>query len=99
MKISELCYELYKLDWKKTHNVTPEREARELMRGYSEILRDDDETSVSEYISDYGYGGELYVCYEEFLEAEYEDDDYVKYLLQGNEMLYDEYLEDIEKEG
>lgn len=46
-----------------------------------------------DFESDTGFGGELYVCYEEFLEAEYQNKAYVKTLLSPEEYIV--YLNDI----
>ena len=43
---------------------------------------------------EFGYDGELYVCYDEFLDNEYLEEDYIKELLD-NEKLYNKYLEDL----
>ena len=97
ISISHLAYELYQLDWKLSHGITLEREKRELLRYFNEnIIEDQDNISYSEYLDSYGYGGMYYVCYEEFLQTEYLDRDYIERLLDHDEVLIDLYLQDIQ---
>ena len=49
--------------------------------------------SYDDYIFESGYDGEIYVCYDEFLDNEYMDKKYMKRLLGKD--LYSEYLEDL----
>lgn len=93
MKISELCYELYKIDWKHSHMITMEREM-DLLKSYYDEQKDEEYT-YEEYIEDVGYNGELYVCYEEFCDAEYYDRQYMCKLLANDELIK-QYYADIE---
>lgn len=96
MNISELSYQLYIIQWKHEY-ITPEIEA-DAWKDYFENTEAEDfaEYSFDDYLWDCGYaGGALYVCYEEFLNAEYLDEDYIKELLE-NEELYEMYLKDLE---
>ena len=70
--ISELCYELYKLDWKHSHMITKEIEMDSL-KDYFEGTVSSSEYSFDEYIEEFGYDGEIYACYEEFRDNEYLD--------------------------
>lgn len=95
MDIRELAYQLYIIDWKHEH-ITPEIEA-DAWKDYFEDAEDFTEYSFEDYLWDCGYGsGTLYVCYEEFLNSEYLNEDYMKELL-NNEKLFKMYLEDLEK--
>ena len=94
MKISELCYELYKEDWKWLFGVSRNAEQRYLIDYYLYTLSEDDSITYEEYIEEYGYSGNLYVCYDEFLDNEYRDEEYMLALL-SNKMLQEEYLKDI----
>ena len=88
--ISQLCYELYKLDWKKRHMVLGEREADSIKDYYDGILSEDytaDEYSYQDFIEENGYHGELYVCYDEFYDAEYHEKDYMCELLDNPELI------------
>ena len=64
MSIKELCYELYKVDWKNLH-VTYELERKSIL-SYYDSLTDNHSYSYEEYIEECGYSGEVYVCFEEF---------------------------------
>jgi len=65
-------------------------------KDYYESLVDMDDTeyTYNDYLEEFGYDGELYVCYEEFLENEYLEDDYICGLLD-NEKLIAMYYKDI----
>lgn len=86
--ISMLCYELYKVDWKQSHMITAKREM-DAIKGYYESLKDMDESEYTydNYLEEFGYGGELYACYEEFFENEYEDESYICNLLNDEELI------------
>ena len=93
MDIRKLCYELYKIDWKHSH-ITKEREMDSIKDYYEGLVDNDSEYTYEDYIEEFGYNGELYVCYEEFLDNEYLKEDYIKELL-NNEKLYEIYLQDL----
>ena len=96
MNIKEVAYELYKIDWKHNH-ITPEREMDSLRsfatesvfydKASSLISFGDAYTSYNEYLEDTGFSGEIYVCFEEFVDNEYEDEEYIKLLLQDPELI------------
>ncbi len=96
MNIRELCYELYKEDWKILHNITGEVEQRYLIDYYLDLY-DYSKYSYKDYIEEYGYNGELYACYDEFLDNEYLEEEYILSLLQ-NKILQEEYLKDIRED-
>ena len=95
MNIRKLCYELYKIDWKHSH-ITKEREMDSIKDYYEGLIDNDIEYTYEDYIEAFGYDGELYVCYEEFCDAEYYDVDYMRTLLD-NDKLINIYHEDIEE--
>ena len=98
MNISKLCYELYKADWKHSNMITKDREMDSIKNYYECLITDDidnKEYTYNDYLEEVGYDGELYVCYEEFLDNEYLEENYIKELL-SNEKLYKNYLEDLE---
>lgn len=72
-------YETYKQEW-CDENISPEI-AEETRKEYedekAEYGEDFEYSSFEEYIEDVGYGGLLYVCYEEFLDCEYKDTDWL----------------------
>ena len=96
MDIRKLCYELYKIDWKHSH-ITKEREMNSIKDYYEELIDNDNEYTYEDYIEEFGYNGELYVCFEEFCDAEYYDVDYMCTLLD-NDKLINIYHEDIKEE-
>ena len=85
MNFRELFYEIYKLDWKRTHIIFPQREADALVDFYEDKKAGniDENMSVADYIEEYGYSGELYASYDEFLENEYLDGGYMNYLVDS----------------
>ena len=97
MDIRKLCYELYKIDWKHSHMITKEREMDSIKDYYEGLIDNDIEYTYEDYIEEFGYDGELYVCFEEFCDAEYYDVDYMRTLLD-NDKLINIYHEDIEEE-
>ena len=96
MNIRKLCYELYKIDWKHSH-ITREREMDSIKDYYEGLINNDSEYTYENYIEEFGYNGELYVCFEEFCDAEYYNVDYMRTLLD-NDRLINIYHEDIEEE-
>ena len=96
MDIRKLCYELYKIDWKHSH-ITKEREMDSIKDYYEGLIDNDIEYTYEDYIEEFGYNGELYVCFEEFCDAEYYNVDYMRTLLD-NDRLINIYHEDIEEE-
>ena len=90
LDIRHLCYELYKEHW-LSENVTFE-EKRQVLKEYYCLCQNG--VSLDTYIEDQGYHGNLYVCYDEFLGSEYLMKDFVKELLD-DEQLYDVYLKDM----
>ena len=95
MNIRKLCYELYKIDWKHSH-ITKEREMDSIKDYYEGLIDNDSEYTYEDYIEEFGYDGELYVCYEEFCDAEYYDVDYMRTLLDNDELI-NIYHKDIEE--
>ena len=94
--INRTTYERYQLDWMISHGHSLE-ELFSIMDG---IWGDDEypddhcpSDCFEDFESDTGFGGELYVCYEEFLGAEYQNKAYVKTLLSPEEYIV--YLNDI----
>ena len=101
MFISEVAYELYKQNWIDTHT-TPQMRLN-AQRDYQlykmeelERNNDDDIMSFEDWIFEQGYeGGILYVSFDEFLDNEFQDKEYIKDLLH-NVVLYADYLLDLD---
>jgi len=92
MTIKKLLYRLYRLDWMR--RISTERMMDFLKTYYEDSKMDTEPTTPEEVLEEFGFDGELYVSYEEFLESEYLDKDYIKGLL-NNDDLYNEYLADL----
>ena len=83
--LQEIAYELYKQDWIDSHTTAEER-LQSLQEYYDEFL--DGEYpygSYEEYLEERGFGGNIYACFPEFLDAEYQDEGYMRHLL-GNDL-------------
>lgn len=87
--ISKYAYELYKIDWKRSHRITEEKEIDSIRRYYNMLEEDDADMDYTyeEYFEEFGYQGELYACYEEFLDNEYLDAEYVEGLLESKRLI------------
>ena len=87
--ISKFAYELYKIDWKHSHEITEEKEIRFIKDYYDgfEEDGDDEDYSFEEYLEEVGYSGECYVCYDEFLDNEYLDKEYIESLLKDKKLI------------
>ena len=81
------------MNWINTHITAKEK--IEVLRNYYLGLVDDEIVySFEDYLEEFGYFGQLYVCFDEFCETEYLMEDYMKELLK-EEALIKLYLEDI----
>lgn len=102
LNIEEMAYELYKEDWFLSYN-SP-KEILDIKRIYYEELQEClekgwDIESYEKWIFDVGFGnGSLYVCFDEFVNCEFQDKEYMKYLLGEQSNLYGMYLEFMETE-
>jgi hypothetical protein len=93
MNIKQIAYEKYKLNWMLRHGYTLTQLIEELADCMEEVHEDLNVVSyVWEY--DYGFGGEIWVCFDEFIVNEYQDKHYMKQLLTKAE--YDEYRKEVE---
>ena len=99
MFISEVAYELYKQNWIDTHT-TPEMRLKALRDYYQYVDECLENTepyeSFENWIYEQGYeGGIFYVSFDEFLDNEFQDKEYIKDLLH-NVVLYADYLLDLD---
>ncbi len=85
------CYEAYQLDWMLSQGyslndylkVLAEAEASFEPDEYPEGTAEDIAKDIHQrFEEDFGFGGSLWVCFEEFLGAEFLDKDYMEHLLQ-----------------
>ena len=75
--------------------ITPEREMNAIKDYYEGLIDDESEYSFEDYLEEFAYDGELYMCFAEFCDAEYLDVDCICGLLD-NEELIEIYRKDIE---
>lgn len=95
MNIKQIAYEKYKLDWMKRHGYTLIDLIKELQSCLEEV--DEDEAiDLNEIFEDWefdcGFHSEIWVCYEEFLENEYQDKEYMREIL--DDVDFSEYCEE-----
>lgn len=87
------AYELYKLEWMKAHGYTVEdvlRKAYEIM--ISDYLDIEVEDDLLDAFDELGFNGEMYASYDEFIDNEYQDKNYMFKLLNDKE--WNEYCND-----
>jgi len=92
--LENLCYDLYAQDWVNTH-ISKERQQQSIIDYYEYVIectQDELEPeSYDDYLFDNGYQGEYYACFEEFLECEFTDEEYMAYLLKDFPELHESY--------
>ena len=98
--LKRTLYEMYVVDWKRTHDTNAQMEL-DSMRNYLIECEESDGDfyeSFEDYLNDAGYGnGCLPSCYDEFLDCEFTDKDYMKALIEPdscdkNKKIYEHYL-------
>ena len=93
MDIKEFAYELYKAKWIGSHCN---------LQIMEETIIDafEDGISVQDYIREYGFKGsnECFVCYEEFIDNEYQDEDIMTEIFGGEEKYLDLWEKDLSEE-
>lgn len=90
------AYRLYQLEWMAAHGYSLQDLVLSVIAYHNEGADFDDisslqpdEDTYNNWVSDSGFSGTLWACKDEFLDAEYQDADYMKSLLP--EDLYDLY--------
>lgn len=100
MNIRELCYELYKVDWKHSHMITKEIEMDTIKNYYrslvTETSSDYENYKYEDFLNEFGYDGkyEMYADFEEFCMNEYLIERYILGLLD-NDKLMEMYCKDV----
>ena len=90
MTIRELAYELYKMDWMRRISCGIQMDT--LKDYYQETTEEDREVyTFEDYVLEYGYSGQLYVGFNEFVRAEYLDEFYMKSIFYKNDKMFKEY--------
>lgn len=81
MDIKKIAYEKYRLDWMIAHG----HSITMLLRELENMRQEDPERNLLSLFDDweygFGFGGEVWACYDEFLETEYQNESYMKALL------------------
>lgn len=92
--IRQTAYEKYQHDWMISHGIDEKAVDKAVKEYIADISEDNDsDTPFSEWLFDRGFDGSIWACYDEFLNAEYRDDSYMKHLLSAKE--YPIYLADM----
>lgn len=96
-KISDIAYARYQFDWMISHGYivdslsdVADEQKYECFNGLCKL--DYQTPTFSDYLFEHGFGGETWACYDEFLQAEYLDVDYMHTILNEDE--YKEYCVD-----
>lgn len=90
--IRQTAYEKYQHDWMISHDID-EAAMDKAIQEYVADTAEDKDIPFSEWLFDRGFDGSIWACYDEFLNAEYRDDSYMKNLLSARE--YPVYLADM----
>lgn len=92
--LKKCSYELYKVDWIGSQ-IKPEQ----LLAEYRTYLFEKEENwdygedfSFEDYLFEFGFSGSIYVCFEEFLGAEFLDAEYMKSLLTEDSAFWRAYM-------
>ena len=100
MKIKEKAYQLYKFDWLASHGYTLDDVLKKVWIIINHIDFDIAvEADLLDVFEEVGFNGEIYACFDEFIDSEYQDNKYMERLLGGTESDdYKAYIKDIEEE-
>ncbi len=86
-------YDIYKTDWLYSH--ISSQMAKDNIANYYEMMDADflspEEYSYEDYVNEFGFNYESYVSYEEFMENEYQNKEYINELLKDYPQLLEEY--------
>ncbi|MDO4647178.1 MAG: hypothetical protein Q4B26_00910 [Eubacteriales bacterium] len=95
--IEEIAYERYKSDWLISRGYTLEDLCTEMLLFTANSERVNIETEARKeykiWEMDRGMGGELYACFDEFLNCEYQDKEYMRTILTDRE--FEEYCKEM----
>jgi len=102
LDITEVAYEFYKQDWLDSHT-SPESRLSTMQCYYAELQECLEEgwdvQSFEDWVWDVGYGeGSLYVCFDEFLDCEFQEEEYMQELLGRDSKLWELYQDYLENE-
>lgn len=100
MTIKEKAYQLYKLDWLASHNYTLDDVLKKVWTIINHIdFNIEVETDLMDAFEEVGFNGEIYACFDEFIDSEYQDRQYMECLLGGTESDdYKAYIKDVKED-
>lgn len=81
--IRKIAYEKYKLDWLMRHGYSLTDLIREVNSLQDEFIST--KQAYLAFVNEYGFNGEIWSCYNEFLDNEYKDKEYIKSILNPQE--------------
>lgn len=97
MCIKEVAYEKYQWHWLMSHDYSINDLSDSASDWFNMRLSDpNNDDPFSDYVFDQGINGMLWACFDEFVNCEYQDADFMRGLLSEPE--YVEYCNDIEAE-
>lgn len=77
----KICYELYKIDWLYSHT-SKEQQSDNIKNYFEDILNENIvDYTYKEYLDEFGYNSEIYASFEEFMNNEWYDVEYMKGLI------------------
>ena len=95
MDITRVAYEKYKLQWMINHGYT----LTDLVKELNIMQKENPDDKVSQLFDDwefgYGFGSEIWACYDEFMENEFQNPYYMCQILTCSE--FDAYVEYISR--
>lgn len=100
MSIKEKAYQLYKIDWLSSHGYTLDDVLKKVWTIINHVGFDIEvEADLLDAFEEVGFNGEIYACFDEFIDNEYQDNHYMEYLLGGTESNdYKAYIKDIQED-
>ena len=90
LSFAKYAYEKYKLDWMISHSYTLYDLAIVLEYMRDEMPHEKISSILREWEDHEGFDGEIWACFDEFFETEYQDADYMRSILTLGE--YSTYL-------
>lgn len=94
--LQDIAYEKYQLDWMMSHNYSLQEVFQICQNATKEFKKNnmipDDVSYLTDYFEEQGFKGEIYASKNEFLNAEYNDVEYMLHLLTKEEFF--EYMQE-----
>lgn len=83
--IRQKAYKKYQHDWMISHGIGEDALNKVIQEYVADTKEDCPEMAFSEWLFEHGFDGSIWVCYDEFLGTEYQDKEYMVYLLTEDE--------------